>query len=275
MGSFKIRGSLSRLPIAEGDDVVVFLSLLTPTLYKCYPCDTLTPISLPIFGKYDGYGGLKNIKKDENVKWIEKKLGKIEDVISAFWPTGFDSATMKELIGSKNNFHPDESIRYVYKNLLNLEIAGIHSNRMVGLIFEHKVFYKKWQMEKSRSKFKETVEKVSKLVSDTEEKVKVLTDETEKQKVLDLINYTKNWRISESLNFDGYNSLILGLYEDEADFLIEQKDNVLEMERFISYALFTHKHFEIPGTISDFVEIKDELDYLNDCIEFLKKRRKN
>ena len=219
MGSFKIRGSLSRLPIAEGDDVVVFLSLLTPTLYKCYPCDTLTPISLPIFGKYDGYGNLKDIKRDENIKWIEKKLGKIEDVISAFWPTGFDSATIEELINSKNKFHPDESIRYVYKNLLNLEINE------------------------------------------------------KKEIILYFLKDIKEDKISNALRFDGSNSLILSLYENDSDFLIAQKNTVSKMEDFISYALFNHKHFEIPGTIGDFINIEDELNYLNDCIKFLKKRR--
>ena len=273
MGSFKIRGSLSRLPIAEGDDVVVFLSLLTPTLYKCYPCDTLTPISLPIFGKYDGYGNLKDIKRDENIKWIEKKLGKIEDVISAFWPTGFDSATIEELINSKNKFHPDESIRYVYKNLLNLEITGIHSNRMVGLIFEHKEFYNKWQIRKSNSNFEKVVEEVSNLISSREEKLNTITDNEKKEIILYFLKDIKEDKISNALRFDGSNSLILSLYENDSDFLIAQKNTVSKMEDFISYALFNHKHFEIPGTIGDFINIEDELNYLNDCIKFLKKRR--
>lgn len=85
MGTYTINGFHTHLPITENENVVAFFCLYKPE----YICSNeqgmggkLTPISLPIFGKYDGEGSIKDVVKDENVRVIEKVFDKnIESIL--------------------------------------------------------------------------------------------------------------------------------------------------------------------------------------------------
>jgi len=83
MGSFNVACSISNLSIGWNDPLA-FIPLW-PNVYPkdatpLLPADpTLTyvnclynPVCLPIFGIYDGYGGVDDIVEDENVKLVEK-----------------------------------------------------------------------------------------------------------------------------------------------------------------------------------------------------------
>lgn len=67
MGSWSVYCGISRISITSGDECV-FLPL------KKGHGDYLPyfPATLPIFGTYDDYGGIENIKEDKNTKLIEK-----------------------------------------------------------------------------------------------------------------------------------------------------------------------------------------------------------
>lgn len=75
MGCFNQMGFVSHLPITEGDEIVFFIcadfsGLETENI--SFAPGTLSPIFLPIKGKYDDYGGVTDIVRDENVEYIEE-----------------------------------------------------------------------------------------------------------------------------------------------------------------------------------------------------------
>lgn len=88
MGCFNRCGFYSHLPITYDDDIVCFIC--ASHKYKNHettpiaPFGVLEPICLPIFGKYDDYGSIENIIKDDNVDCIEKAFQlPIEEIFSA------------------------------------------------------------------------------------------------------------------------------------------------------------------------------------------------
>lgn len=83
MGCFNITGFHSHLPLTYGAETVLFLGVhptyknkdITENFISFAPGDKFTPIALPIFGKYDDYGKIENIERDDNVIAIEKFFG--------------------------------------------------------------------------------------------------------------------------------------------------------------------------------------------------------
>lgn len=144
MGCFNIKGFLSDLTISNNDDIVMFLCVknVDVTVAFAYaPCEEVSPIALPIYGKYNDYGGITNIKKDANVKWLEEHVGKIDDIVEAFneCMDRFEG-TINRCLASDNPYHPATSIRYVYENILKLN-AHIRRDDRLCVIFEHQYFY--------------------------------------------------------------------------------------------------------------------------------------
>lgn len=88
MGSFNKIGFLSSLPISSGDATT--LIFLKPNKYcdsklggVVYSTDWYEPVFLPVFGQYDDYGRIENIKRTDSVKYIEKFFGlDIESIIN-------------------------------------------------------------------------------------------------------------------------------------------------------------------------------------------------
>ena len=91
MGCFNKMGFHSHLPITYGNDIVMFICADNTKKYVIddTPIEIITlysPMCLPIFGKYDEYGFIKDIIPDANTKLIEEKTGKtIEDVLSIIY----------------------------------------------------------------------------------------------------------------------------------------------------------------------------------------------
>lgn len=90
MGCFNTMGFHTHLPIVAGDDIVLFLGVYPEyenrTVRKDFvtfaPGTDFTPISLPIFGKYNDYGSIEDIEKNCNIDSIEKFFGlNIEKII--------------------------------------------------------------------------------------------------------------------------------------------------------------------------------------------------
>ena len=76
MGYFNKIGFISSLPIVSGDDTVLIFML--PNKYSedknsgvCYSTDWFEPAFLPIYGEYDGYGRIENVKRTKSVEFIE------------------------------------------------------------------------------------------------------------------------------------------------------------------------------------------------------------
>lgn len=93
MGCFKVNCSISKLPIISETEVVCislnksirlkFESMMDRGNYfLVYPYDYYVPMTLPIIGKYNDYGFIEDIQKDENTETIEKYFNMtIEDFV--------------------------------------------------------------------------------------------------------------------------------------------------------------------------------------------------
>lgn len=107
MGSFNKIGFLSSLPISAGDDTA--LIFLKPNKYAekggtTYSTDWYEPIFLPIFGRYDDYGKIENIKQTSSVKFIEDFFGlDIQKIVEDIDNLSVGRYKSKELEAPKNN----------------------------------------------------------------------------------------------------------------------------------------------------------------------------
>jgi len=73
MGSWSVYCGTSNISITSGHECV--LLPLKKNNRGNYSYSPYLPATLPIFGEYDDYGGLENIKEDENTKFIEEYFG--------------------------------------------------------------------------------------------------------------------------------------------------------------------------------------------------------
>jgi len=70
MGSWSVSCGISNIAIAQGQECVLLPLIENRSEYGGY-----TAITLPIFGKYNDYGGMEDIIEDDNTKLIEVHLG--------------------------------------------------------------------------------------------------------------------------------------------------------------------------------------------------------
>jgi len=91
MGCFNIMGFHSHLPIIYDNDIFILLGVRANYKNRNVKEDTVTfspgsdftPIALPIFGKYNDYGSIMDIEKDNNISIIERFFGTdIDKIIS-------------------------------------------------------------------------------------------------------------------------------------------------------------------------------------------------
>lgn len=82
MGCFNHKGNFSNLPITYGDRIVVIVGVRpTKKTYDSQELDTFppgcsfVPISVPIRGEYNDYGGIKNIDRTPAIDELEKFFG--------------------------------------------------------------------------------------------------------------------------------------------------------------------------------------------------------
>lgn len=77
MGCYSVYCQASKISIVGGEEVVLFI--LAQDKYSSYRVyqteDYYLPIVLPIFGTYDEYGCIQDIKKNANTKLIEEHYG--------------------------------------------------------------------------------------------------------------------------------------------------------------------------------------------------------
>lgn len=80
MGCFNRSGFFSHLPLEHGDEMVAFVCCGSRNKHNRFDnCpigvnSTLTPICLPIFGKYNDYGGIEDVVDDSNYMFFKDKL---------------------------------------------------------------------------------------------------------------------------------------------------------------------------------------------------------
>lgn len=77
MGSFNSTGFISKIPITYGDKVVCIIATVNKNIGRelYYPDSMLSPWSFPIYGEYDDYGSIENVRRDFHVELLEKIFG--------------------------------------------------------------------------------------------------------------------------------------------------------------------------------------------------------
>ena len=79
MGCYNLKGNFSQLPICCGDRIVVLLGITPKTLNvgddEFSPGYSFTPISVPIRGHYDDYGGIEDADRSDAINVLEEFLG--------------------------------------------------------------------------------------------------------------------------------------------------------------------------------------------------------
>ena len=79
MGSFNHKCNFSQLPARYGDRIVVMVGVrMTDNVLEAdgfAPGNSFTPISVPIRGEYNDYGGIENVDRTPGVEALEKFFG--------------------------------------------------------------------------------------------------------------------------------------------------------------------------------------------------------
>lgn len=77
MGCFNHKGNFSQLPIVYGDNIVVIIGVshLESNSDNFSPGCSFVPISVPIRGKYNDYGGIENVNRTPAIDVLENYFG--------------------------------------------------------------------------------------------------------------------------------------------------------------------------------------------------------
>jgi len=84
MGDFNHKANFSNLPIQYDERIVVIIGLTPKKRYTGYmaPGYGFTPISVPIRGHYNDYGGIKDVDMTLGIEVLEKRFGmSVEDIV--------------------------------------------------------------------------------------------------------------------------------------------------------------------------------------------------
>ena len=148
MGSFNTRGFLSHTTIMRGDEIVAFVCKFDNKKcgrYFYYPFDVYVPIVLPVYGRYNDYGGVDDIVEDDNYKWIKKHIGDMNDIVECARNCSdiYGSGSIKAEINKNDRFHISQKSKYVFDNLLKCEyMEEIYG---ITVLYEHKEIYETWR----------------------------------------------------------------------------------------------------------------------------------
>jgi hypothetical protein len=112
MGSWSVYCGISKIAITAGNQCV----LLPLKKSKGEGYSPFMPATLPIFGKYDDYGGLEDIEENLNTKFIEEHFGiPILDFTKIFtdWTT-YKRDETKQIINACKNYDEMENWKFMF-----------------------------------------------------------------------------------------------------------------------------------------------------------------
>lgn len=214
MGCWRATCGLSNLPIEENDKVVAFL-LKEKSLGDlrggqfCNINDLFTPISAPIFGRYDGYGCIKDIESEYSdliLEQIRSFFGDdaLDDKLSIKSDSSLNinTASLEDII---YEFERGNVIQYANKEIMELYKQSGEFHRgyyFTGLVLFHRDAFDKLVSLKSSSdlhkenyNLAENLEKINLIIEDGNEALEAL---------LSQIIYKSRFPRSEIKYFDVY-----------------------------------------------------------------------
>lgn len=271
MGCFNRTGFLSHLPIQYGDEIVLFVLIKDEYGYRHDSCPIgiggeLRPLCAPFFGKYDDYGGIKDVVDDANHKLFVERTGmSVEQFLSLEEYFGF---TVEQLVSVNGECDENEEMTDQVK-LTNLYYTLFGKCKEIDQItfsytMEHKAVYDK-MVELGKQTYFDGWYGKKTSIDDA-------FDNT-----ASIINKLGN-KFGE--HFSGLNPLKLGdvLYEpfflDETDEDKDLFDKVANVHELLSYKVCLYDHFAYAD--SDYVlydkitNVEPYRDNLTDYAYFLK-----
>jgi hypothetical protein len=117
MGCYSVYCQASKISITGGEEVVLFiLNQDENSSYRVYQvADKYTPVVLPIFGKYNSYGCIENIKENANTKLIEENYKMSIQKFCNYITRIYWDEVPKEL----QNFRPCWMLKEIYDFLIS------------------------------------------------------------------------------------------------------------------------------------------------------------
>ncbi len=117
MGCYNVSCSVSGLSISYGDPIVyIMLGESHDRAYtkplennNCflYPHDVFAPVALPIFGEYNGYGGIEKLDDDENIHILSEEYG----------------ISVENVVNDRKYIPPYSSSMFVHREIFDLLVA--------------------------------------------------------------------------------------------------------------------------------------------------------
>lgn len=183
MGCFNITGFHTNLPITYGDEVfgIIGIHKNRSKRNEFSPGKIFTPIALPIFGKYNDYGTIDDIKRDSNTELIEKITGvTIEEFIDII-----DNYTVQRHdCEEPYNKVKEKLIKYLTKDFF--EYGGYKTfdeeKDCITFIMDHKFFYDECvkSMENFDADFEQWIVETQEMQKEKEERENDLEEIYEK-----------------------------------------------------------------------------------------------
>ena len=157
MGCFGLMGSISHLPVCAGDDAFCMIGVFRVgkdiESDRYAPGHSFNPLFLPVFGKYDDYGCLEDIVKDDNTKFIcdffgekdiEKVLEKIDDIqVGRGDSDGVYEEKINEVLSSFINRRKGilDMLKQINVDVSMIEKEDDAEHFELGYIIDHKYVY--------------------------------------------------------------------------------------------------------------------------------------
>lgn len=183
MGCFNITGFHTKLPITYGNEVfgIIGIHKNRSKRNEFSPGRIFTPIALPIFGTYDDYGSIDDIKRDSNTELIEKITGvTIEEFIHII-----DNYTVKRY-GCEEPYNKikEKLIKYLKKDFFEYGDYKTFDEEKdcITFIMDHKFFYDKCvkSMENFDADFEQWIAETQEMQKEKEERENELKEIYEK-----------------------------------------------------------------------------------------------
>ena len=284
MGCFGINGSISKLPITYGNECVLFIGLINKKInynvlsFGCY--NLFTPISLPIYGRYNDYGVINKIIKDKNVSEIEKFFScDIDTIIKAI-----DDNMCGRNIDDKELYNK-------LKNSLSLSVNEDNDDYDLAISIEHKFIYDSiskldidinFDLNKSLEKNKELPKTIKEFHENRQVDYFTVKDEIKEyyNNNHKIININPNFKLGIYDFFHYYNNnFLMFLYRNDtvnlllnefSDEYIKFLNAFLKMDK-MSMNFLIHSYSGQEG----FYHLLKLKDYYQSIVDFIKEEEKN
>lgn len=268
MGCFNITGFQTQIPIRRGDEIFVIIGVYNKNFskYKQFSTGyTFTPIYLPIFGTYNDYGCIEDVKKDQNVMLFEKITSKTtEEVIEILdnYAVGRYKCEQpyKDLIGKLKK----------YFGLNTLFKEDLEEGDTVTFIMDHKFLYEECIKSMSKNYRREDFENDVITTKKISAFSYILSDENY------FYNLNPNIRFGYLYGNTEMNSMMfLTLYRKENSVILlnELKDNYYNFLCFFKYFKFHSWIFDIHNYCQQIDHTSSLLSLYERMVDFINKRK--